>query len=87
MHPVSALEKAESPQMQVLNLPSSHFRSFAAAVDGGGAMADWVQTLTLTLMRSIEAARRVGVVGSQMQSVNGFHERSNLVKARRCGLC
>jgi hypothetical protein len=85
MHPVSALEKAESPQMQVLNLPSSHFQSFAA-VGGGGAMVGLVQTLTSTLMRNIEVARKVEVVGSRMQSVSGFHARSNLAKVRRCGL-
>ena len=86
MHLVSALEKAESPQMQVLNLPSSHFQPFAA-VGGGGAMVGLVQTSTSTLMRNIEVARKVEVVGSRMQSVSGFHARSNLVKARRCGLC
>lgn len=86
MHPVSALEMAESPQMQVLNLPSSHFQPFAA-VGGGGAMVGLVQTLTSTLMRNTEAARKVEVVGSRMQSVSDFHARSNLAKVRRCGLC
>lgn len=72
--------------MQVLNLPLSHFQSFAAAVGGGGAMVGLVQTLTSTLMRNIEVARKVEVVGSRMQSVSGFHARSNLAKVRRCGL-
>lgn len=86
MHPVSALEMAESPQMQVLNLlPSSHSQSFA--VGGGGAMVGLVQTLTSTLMRNIGGARKVEVVGSQMRSASGFHARSNLAKVRRCGLC
>lgn len=86
-HLVSALEMAESPLMRVLSLPSSHFQSFVAAVDGGGAMVGLVQTLTSTLMRSIAAARKVEVAGSRMQSVNGFHARSNSAKVRRCGLC
>lgn len=85
MHPVSALEMAESPQMQVLNLPSSHSQSFA--VGDGGAMAGLVQTLTSTLMRNIEAARKVEAVDSRMQSVSGFHARLNLARVRRCGLC
>jgi len=85
MHPVSALEKVGSPQMQVLNLPSSHFQP-VDAVGGGGAMVGLVQTLTSTLMRSTVAARKVEVVGSRMQSVSGFHARSNLAKVRRCGL-
>jgi len=76
-HPVSELVMAESPQMQVLNLPSSHFRSFAAAVDGGGAMVGLVRTLTSTWAQNIAVARTVEVVGSQMQSVSGFHVRSS----------
>ena len=87
MHLVSALEKAESPQMQVLNLPSSHFQPFAAVGGGGGAMVGLVQTSTSTLMRNIEVARKVGVVGSRMQSVSGFRERWNLARVRRCDLC
>ena len=86
MHLVSALEKAESPQMQVLNLPSSHFQPFAA-VGGGGAMVGLVQTSTSTLMRNTAAARKVEVVGSRMQSVSGFRERWNLARVRRCDLC
>ena len=86
MHPVNALETAESPQMQMLNPPSSHSQSFDA-VGGGGAMVGLVQTLTSTLMRNIEVARKVEVVGSRMQSVSGFHARSNLAKVRRCDLC
>lgn len=86
-HPVSVLEMAESPQMQVLSLPSSHFQSFGAAVDDGGAMVGLVQTLTSTLMRSIAATRKVEVAGSRMQLVSGFREQSNLAKARRCDPC
>jgi len=77
MRPVSELEMVGSLQMQVLILPSSHFRSFAAAVDGGGATASLVQTLTSTLAQSIEEARKVEAAGSRMQSVSGFHARSN----------
>lgn len=84
---MSALETAESPQKQVLNLPSSHFQSFAAAVGGGGAMVGLVLTSTATLMRNIEAARKVEVVGSRMQLVSDFHAQSNLAKVKRCGLC
>ena len=87
MRPASALEMAESPQMQVRSLPSSRFQSSAAAVDGGGAMVGLVQTLTSTLMRNTAAARKVEVVGSRMQSVSGFRERWNLARVRRCDLC
>ena len=86
MHPVNALETAESPQMQMLNPPSSHSQSFDA-VGGGGAMVGLVLTSTATLMRNIEAARKVEVVGSRMQLVSDFHAQSNLARVRRCGLC